>query len=83
MPETETESREARAAALWVAREYGLDVDKISGVTFAVYRGGHCETCAYDEPGIEFKYGSKTERRELPDGFKAGDFIAACVALLA
>lgn len=78
-----TENVYQKAAAIWVARKFNLDADKITDVDFTRVSGGYCETCWYETLGVEFKYNGKYEEREL--GYydtSPGAFIEEAVGIL-
>lgn len=80
---TQLESRHQRAAALWVAKQIGVkNPDLITDVTFAIIRGGYCETCEYESTGVEFKNDGKWSTYEFPYDTDVGNFLEQCVALL-
>ena len=72
----------ARAAATWVARRFHLNADLVSGVDFATYRGGYCDTCAYETTGVSFKYYNQFREEEIGTT-SAGQFIEECCEILA
>ena len=70
-----------KAVAIWLARKYNLDADKISDIDFTTVGGGGCETCWYETFGIEFRNKGKLDERELGTT-SAGQFIQECSEIL-
>ena len=83
------EERYERAVAKWLAqRTYDSegrprDPDKITNIELAPFRGGHCDTCAYESAGIMFRYNGRYEAYELSaTEVSAGQFVQEVVELL-